>query len=432
MTIMTAIDQINALVLTCHGRSGSMLMQTLFDSHPQVISFPSSHLRYDYRGKDGADWALTARRFMAANPALFNTEFSYFGAVWSATTALLGPDGADHARVDGEAFVAAFARLAAEAAGAAEIDRRRFFCLLHLALAESLGFDPFKIKYILFHQHSYHDRDLGQLLADFPHAYMIATIRDPREGNLSWLKVLDRRRRTRHNFCAFIGAVLENRRAFSRLAAWRARFDPDHVRMVDLNRLHIQQDQAMRALADWLGVEFCPSLRHSTVVGLTWWGNDHALKPRSGFDPAKAVYRYPTDLPRRELEIIEYFHGPVIAALGYAPVETKLSRARVLQSVLFDPQFILGDSAQPLALALEQARYVAAQSRIPETGGHDRDSWPWLPLPVARILRATRIAAPLIGQWFDLLRWPARALRVIRASAPGSAFPVMPAPGELL
>ena len=34
------MNKLNVIVITPHARAGSMLMQSLFDSHPEIISFP--------------------------------------------------------------------------------------------------------------------------------------------------------------------------------------------------------------------------------------------------------------------------------------------------------------------------------------------------------------------------------------------------------
>ncbi len=120
------------------------------------------------------------------------------------------------------------------------ISRKDFVIGVHKAFARTIGQDPSRIKYILFHAHNYdgsHDRALN----DFPNLFYVAMARDPREDWLSWDKVGALRN----------GESYEASRIFFRneiiktysngvrsLNLFSSKLRPENLKIIDLNRFH--------------------------------------------------------------------------------------------------------------------------------------------------------------------------------------------------
>ena len=311
-----------------HGRSGSLLVHTLFDGHPEVVSFPSFHMKYDYFTLPD-DPMASAQALVKAHPELFDTSKSYFGNVGYATSALLGDAGDRNAAVNAQDFLGYFEELSSQTS---RMSRRDFFCAIHVALAKAIGQDPRTVRYILFHLHDYVEGAVDALLADFPRAHFMATIRDPREAVFSTLQVVKQRKKSDASDRDLLEAIYFDMKAYFNLAHRADAFLPDRIRFVDMNVLHRVQESGMRRLASWLGIAFSPILCRTTVLGLTWWGNAADRRRISGFDQTKSTLKFRQHLSPEQIRTIESLFSSVIHAFGYsAPMHRATSMASLFR-----------------------------------------------------------------------------------------------------
>ena len=175
----------NLILVTPHGRSGSLFLQSLFDGHPQVAGFPGLNFRYDFPDEI-PNVELAVRQFIQENGELFDSSKGYLGFTREDSTTLLGANQNEHITVDASTFADNAVRyeFAAWRGSSRAISRKEFVVGLHRAYARTIGQDVSKLKFILVHLHSYaggHDR----AFQDFPGLYFLAMVRDPRED---WLK----------------------------------------------------------------------------------------------------------------------------------------------------------------------------------------------------------------------------------------------------
>src|SRR5689334_14408740 len=97
------IRSINAVVVTPHGRSGSLFFQSLLDGHPEIIGFPGLELSYNFPDVI-EDAKIELSRFIMVHRGLFDSSIGYLGAVGSAVTALLGANADEHVRIDADKY----------------------------------------------------------------------------------------------------------------------------------------------------------------------------------------------------------------------------------------------------------------------------------------------------------------------------------------
>lgn len=318
-----AIEQISVTLLIPHGRSGSMLVQSLLDQHPQAISLYDYHFRYDYRADSGSP-EESARSFARDHQNLFVVAKSYFGieAYNSKSSEYLS-------RVR-EIEPSAMEALLLEAFSAlgyvGTIPRRDFFILFHLAFAALTGRAVSAARNILFHLHGHAPASIEPLLADFPDLKFLPTIRDPRQSLLS---VLERQQRLhpKDDMRIYLALLIENNlEGFEGLKSLSQRVP---TLCVDLHRLHERQEGLVREIARFMGIDFTPSLIQSTVAGQAWMGNNSALTPISGLDRSRAVYDFATKLSHEHLAAIEYFFDGAISDHGYSPRTTHWEKSQV-------------------------------------------------------------------------------------------------------
>jgi hypothetical protein len=320
--IRATVARLNLLVITPLGRSGSMLLQTLFDGHPEVACFSevSQHwqhwTRFQEAGYDISVW-------LDRNPGFH--DGSDFGDTESDNgRQILAWFGGRRTR-----FEAAFGQVWDLTASDDLPDGRRFIACLALGLAILQGQDVSSLKYIVFQQHNHKAMasDTGQMLSDFPELKMLATCRHPIESALSFHTLV--KRTGQASFRNFS----RNVRGWSS-ACWRhleiaaVQFDASaNLRLLDLNSLHGNPDGNLGRLVRWLGIQDHPALHRSTMFGVDWGGNSADGTPIPTFAEKRSVLAYPgtvglpNGLTLDEYRFAERLTRGICASAGYPDPE---------------------------------------------------------------------------------------------------------------
>jgi hypothetical protein len=142
--------------------------------------------------------------------------------------------------------------------------------------------------------------------SDYPDGRLVALLRDPRGWYAS-------ARSHKGHYDDLAGAIQEWRRGADEIAAAK-RERPDRVFVLTYERLVSETEVAMRALAEWLGIAWVPSLLDPTF-------NRRPIPANSSFDlPAGGVRtesreRWRDELDDAELSLIEEQALPVYDAL---------------------------------------------------------------------------------------------------------------------
>lgn len=268
---MRHIQSLRPISLVTTGRTGSDLLQSLLDSHPQVLTF-NGILRFyvdfvphslcfacePFDAKDVFD------EFVGHFIHRFNSRYDYVERKDK-----LGEDRTQSLRVDTNEFRRHAERLMENQ----ELSRRNVLLAIYGAYNLCLSHDLLETK-ILFH-HSHHLDELDLFLQDFPGASVLVTTRDPRatfvSGIENWRRFSRNHDNQRHLY-SYIRRILED----SEPCALRS-VEYAAVRLEDLMR-----EDAMRTIAAWLGISFRSSMLVSTWGGLHWFGDrlsDDSLKP---------------------------------------------------------------------------------------------------------------------------------------------------------
>ncbi len=289
-----AAPDVRVAALFFWGRSGTVFLHSLFDGHPEVLTFPATRVN-SFHHRQWADIANAATReemvakFIAWNPSCFDGRADR----WFEGLADLGPAKDTPLFVDADRFTdALLARLPSRAPGA--IRRRDFFLAAHFAYAEARGEDVSKKKVLLYHLHSPEAYDgIGAALEDFPEMVAIGTVRDPVRSLASYL-------RKNRDLAGILGQ--DDRATYARMArtggyhalyrhqltGWSELFDRRAMRRyeVRLEDLHDAPRATMTRLAQWLGIAWDERLLASTWGGLAYWGDQMAVKRQNGFSSA--------------------------------------------------------------------------------------------------------------------------------------------------
>ncbi len=320
--IRAAVARLNLFVITPLGRSGSMLLQSLFDGHPEAVCFSevSQHWRHwpDFQAA-GHDISLWLDR----NPS-FHDAHDFGDTESDSGRAMLG--WFVERRVQ---FEAAFGN-AWNATGDMELfGGRRFVACLAVGLAAIRAQNLETLRYVVFQQHNHKAMasDAAAMVQDFPDMKVLATCRHPIESALSFHTLL---KRTGH---ASFRNFSRNVRGWSS-ACWRnleiasGHFDAArNLRLLDLNNLHGDPEGNIARLAGWLGIEDHPSLHRSTMFGHDWGGNSADGTPIPTFSAKRSKLAYPgtvgaeKGLTLTEYQFAERLTRGICKAAGYADPE---------------------------------------------------------------------------------------------------------------
>jgi Sulfotransferase family len=277
------LESLQVVAILFWGRSGSVFLHSLFDSHPEVLTVPASRLNAFHARQWPSivlepDVRAMARCFIALNPSVFDGREDR----WFEGLDAMGPGRDTPLAVDANAFVAELERLLGEQT---PVTRRRFFLAAHLAYALARGEDVSRKTTVVYHLHSPEAYvNIEAALEDFPDLRAVGVTREPVRSALSYLRknLLAARAWQAVDRCQY--QQLAPAGAFNfvyrhQLIGWRellARYAiPFHaVRIEDLNRDAAGQ---MRAVAAFAKIGWHPCLTESTFNGLSYGGDQLAV-----------------------------------------------------------------------------------------------------------------------------------------------------------
>jgi len=290
------VDDLSAVagrgLLICgHPKSGTSLLLSLLDGHPDVLAFPEE-TKYFRAIHERAD-------LHSAEALIEHTRVGRLVRRTAADNAV----GGDLARVDPVAFERELASLLVPGRSPHEV-----LPAVMLAYAASRGSPPLAY---WAEKTPLHELHLSKAIALWPDLRAIYVLRDPRDVHVSFAV----KRQTRGRRLSVLNTV---RRIRSSLRAWDA-FSSAHpgraclVRYEDLVR---EPTTTTRALARFLEIPWTEDLLSPTLAGWAWGGNSmfqgsHATVSRT------PVGRYRDRLSRWQIEVLERGLAREFARFGW-------------------------------------------------------------------------------------------------------------------
>jgi hypothetical protein len=319
------LANINLIVAMAYGRAGSILIQSLFDSHPNVLTLPHLGAMYSLIPASIDDLDRQIDWFIDRFPTIFDTSRGgYFSDSNEFVAAKFGPDGDEDLRVSPSDFKQRMLGLIKEyhpSDNNQRLSRKQFFILVHLAYGSCVRpFDVGEIRYIFYHTHMHVDDEWQNMLEDFPDLYFIGMTRDPRQDWASWKKIhasrMQRDIRKVPPICLFLSEYYYSKSTYE-LCNLVEKLNPDHIRIIDLEKLHILNERAMTHLCGWLNIDFNECLLKSTFNGLQWHGNAASGKRVSALNPNMTRDAWRNELPDHDQQIICSLVQGSIRYFGY-------------------------------------------------------------------------------------------------------------------
>ena len=226
----------NLILLTPHGRSGSFLMQSLFDQHPQVFSLPTVFEYPEWKFHNSTKECI--KEFVNLYPGIFDMRANYLGIPGKNVTSMFGKDGTENIIISKERFIENTNNIFKSKLSSG-ISRKDFIEGIHLAYSKTLGKDPKKIKYLLLHLHHYRTKCHSLALEDYSNLKYIAMVRDPRENYISLRNLFHIRTplaKLNSNNYQLYKYTKRFKNQIENLSKISNRVDSSQIKVVDLNK----------------------------------------------------------------------------------------------------------------------------------------------------------------------------------------------------
>ena len=257
------------------GRSGTGLLHSLIDAHPEISTLPSVYFSefFDYftwKKIIAGGWEDMANRFTTIYDVLFdassstpipdgyNKFISYMGKKEGLTT--VGKDKNEILSVDKKIFIKELKQLMSFYD---RLDAITFFKLIHSSYEITLR-NPYEKKHIFYHIHNPEDYAKLNFLSLTPSANLLMMVREPLQNCESWIKK----------------SFYENnyKKVASRI--FTMLFDIDNSIFQDKNSIGVRLEdlkenpkKTIQALCGWLDIIENDSLYEMTAQGKKWWGD---------------------------------------------------------------------------------------------------------------------------------------------------------------
>jgi hypothetical protein len=207
-------------------------------------------------------------------------------------------------------------------------------------------FDVDEIRYIFYHTHMHVDDEWQSMLEDFPHLYFIGMTRDPHQDWTSWKKIhASRMQRDIGNvppICLFLSEYHYSKSTYE-LGNLVRKLNPDRIRIIDLEQLHVLNEKAMTHLCGWLNIDFNECLLRSTFNGLQWDSNAASGKRLSALNPNMMRDAWRNELCDLDQRIICSLVPGSIKYLGYDEENplTGVERGNVIDALEYTSDLLL-------------------------------------------------------------------------------------------
>lgn len=259
--LMDKLLNLPSCALITTGRTGADFLQSLLDSHPQVLTF-NGFLFYHTFWNNSI--SVAAGKFDLSD---FVDEFigKHIERLKSRYDIFEGKDQlGEHNSQSIDINLSQFKSEIMKLLSGREVNSKNSMIAIYAAYAICLGQDIEK-KTILFH-HIHHFEKLENYLKDFPDSKIICMTRDPRANFVSGIehwKKYDASKDQGAHLYYYINRILAD-------AAVLEKLNNEYVviRIEDLGKECI-----LRELSKWLNISFHECLRKSTWAGLSWHGD---------------------------------------------------------------------------------------------------------------------------------------------------------------
>lgn len=297
------IDDIEEIVsIYFYGRSGSLFLQSLLDSHPNILMLPGDYLRFyyllwnslDVNSTNKLDKDMVINSFNEVLPFIFdaNNVSKYFentgyGGDFGIRLGfnLMGEEQNQKLGIDKNKFIYEFNIIFKDKK---YITRKEFFKAIHIAYFYSLGrnYTSNRKPIIVYFPHIANIDGPIELLEDFPHTKRICMVREPIQSLGSLINTY----RRVCNISVQQMLYILNPSLYGGIT----NIEEYPSCAIKLEDVHNKPKETLGKICDFINIPWNDSLMESTFDGLKWWNGKNSERI-NGFNK-KIVERKHEDL----------------------------------------------------------------------------------------------------------------------------------------
>ena len=274
------LAKINVILITPHGRAGSVFFQGLFDGHPEVANLPYFFNEY-YQFDNAKDLQENITIFCKKNSLLFTAFSDYL---------IDGFEDKTREKYFIENIsVAEFSREMLVLLKSQAVTSKKFLLAVYYSFYKIKGKSFKDIKYLLVHLHHYdhtdyfrmHTKEHELLLRDFPDLYYFPFFRsDVRITVMSYWNEM----KNFYIIFDYFVCLKNSYRAFSFFSK-----KVKNLKVIELEELHARGALYMHELCEKLSIGYSPVLEECTFNGHKWFGRSVNFIKSSTFNSDRAV-----------------------------------------------------------------------------------------------------------------------------------------------
>ena len=263
------------VLLFTGGRSGSDLLQSLFDSHKSVAQFPGIlHFSEDFLNIFKLnDPKEIAKNFISLNQIFFDSRLNK-----KERHDKLGKKKSEFYTVNKKLFEKNFIKFFEKS----EKNNLAILICLHKAYMFTKDKKKNKFKILLLHLHLFENfQNYLKILKVYKNSKILITYRDPLVSICStvknWSKYDGGKHMTpRHLFMnyQFHFNIFNNLRDYK-----------NKIRVIKLEKIHLESKKTMKKICIFLNIKYSKSLLNSSYFGKKWWGDAISKKYLDGLNP---------------------------------------------------------------------------------------------------------------------------------------------------
>ena len=293
-TLLNSLDIVTIVALS--SRPGTDFLQSLFDGHPQVLTFDGwlkFHLFYQnaisiYGTQNfivGNAGVVLTDRLSSIEPKDFFYEFAWnhLHKFNSRYDTLEKKDklrkNNEHNKVDIDTFVANAVNLI----GNNKLSSRNTFLAVYGAYSLARG-ENLNLKKVLLHQ-AHLTPYIPSLINDFPNTKVLGTVRDPRH----YATAINVYQNTIPISKINIGTANGLFRLMIDGPQPLSKIKNENIKISVLEKLHNNPERILRKICSWIGIDFNPVLLTSTWNGKEWHGDSLSKDINKIFDSNRYI-----------------------------------------------------------------------------------------------------------------------------------------------
>jgi hypothetical protein len=319
------------LFILATGRSGSAFVHSLFDGHPQVLTYPAIHSLYSPFFHTAS---LETIDDVVEYVSILTRLGIHFRGAYDEAIGNIGVNNDENFAIDAARFLPLLREELASLGP--PLPRRVIVTAIHRAYGRYAGKNPDDMRLMVEHVHS--PSELAQALSDFPDAHCIHTLRDPRPAYYGMIELCMKayghfKHEFFYKFTKNVFVMPWLNLGFSHLP-----FRAGAYRIARIEDLNANGEQHMREIASWLGIDYGEELAISTVGDKVCHGNSGTVKSVTGFAGVSPPPRPKAKLSKLDVLRVEALLRGPMRAQGYEPsTEDSLANRLLGFASLFVP-----------------------------------------------------------------------------------------------